>query len=162
MITRQKIKCDNCKKTFEKRINQIKKSKHHFCCSSCAGTYHNAHKTHGYRRSKIEIWIEKELDRLYPSIPILYNDTDTINLELDIYIPSISLAFELNGIFHYEPIFGLNKLSRTQFNDKAKFQKCIDKKIELCIIDISSLKYFKEQKAQKYLNIITAIIDSKL
>lgn len=162
MITRQKIKCDNCNKTFEKQINQIKKSKHHFCCSSCAGTYHNAHKTHGCRRSKIEFWIEKELTKLYPNIPILYNDVKTAELELDIYIPTLFLAFELNGIFHYEPIFGLNKLSKTQCNDQSKFQKCIAKNIELCVIDISSLSYFKEQKAQKYLNIITSIIDSKL
>lgn len=161
-ITRQKIKCENCNKIFEKLLNQFKKSKHHFCCSSCAATYNNAHKTYGYNRSKIEFWIEKELKNLYPNLPVLYNDVKTISSELDIYIPSLSLAVEINGIFHYKPIYGLNKLSKIQIHDQAKFQKCIKNKIELCTIGISSLKRFKEQDAQKYLDIIISIIKSKL
>jgi len=43
---------------------------------------------------------------LYPDLVIHFNKKDAINSELDIYIPSLKLAFELNGIFHYEPIFG--------------------------------------------------------
>ena len=80
----------------------------------------------------------------------------------DIYIPSLKLAIELNGIFHYEPIFGEDKLKKVQNNDNRKFQACLEKEIEFCIIDTSQQKYFKEKTSQKYLSIITEIIDLKL
>ena len=79
---------------------------------SCAATYNNKNKTHGTRRSKLECFIEKKLSELYPDLTIHYNQKDTINSELDIYIPSFKLAFELNGIFHYEPIYGEEKLNQ--------------------------------------------------
>jgi len=88
----------------------------------------------------------------------LFNDKTTINSELDIYFPDLKLAFELNGIFHYEPIFSQNKLDQIQNNDNRKFQACIEQGIELCIIDSSSLKYFKESNCKKYLDIIVNII----
>jgi hypothetical protein len=87
---------------------------------------------------------------LYPNLEIKYNSKEEIHSELDIYIPKYKLAFELNGIFHYEPIFGGQKLEQTQNNDKNKFQLCQENKISLCVIDTSSLKYFKEQNAEKY------------
>lgn len=99
---------------------------------------------------------------MYPSLDIHYNRKDAIDAELDIYIPSINLAIELNGIFHYEPIYGEKKLLQIQNNDQRKFQACLEKKIELCWIDTSSFTYFKVNKAQNYLQIITQIIDSKL
>jgi len=72
------------------------------------------------------------------------------------------LAFELNGPFHYEPIFGTEQLKYTQNNDKRKFQACIEHNIELCIIDTSQQKYFKPSTAQPYLKIIKDIINSKI
>ena len=93
---------------------------------------------------------------------INYNEINTINAELDIYIPSLKLAFELNGIFHYEPIFGNKKLVKTQNNDQRKFIACAELGISLCVIDTTSLKYFKEDNAKKFLNIITKLIDEKL
>lgn len=74
----------------------------------------------------------------------------------------MKLAFELNGIFHYEPIFGESKLNKIQQNDINKFQKCQENRISLCIIDTSSQKYVKEQTSIKFLNIIKEIIDNKL
>jgi len=91
-----------------------------------------------------------------------FNCKDTINSELDIYIPSLKLAFELNGIYHYEPIHGQKKLDQIKNNDHRKFQACLEKEIEFCIIDSSSLKYFKPINAQKYLEIICNIIDKNL
>jgi hypothetical protein len=106
--------------------------------------------------------LEQQLPILYPDMEFHFNRKDTINSELDIYIPTLSLAFELNGIFHYEPIYGPDKLSQIQNNDHRKFQACLEKGIELCITDTSSLSYFKEQSAKKYLDIITNIINMKL
>jgi hypothetical protein len=72
-----------------------------------------------------------------------------------------SLAFELNGIFHYEPIFGDEKLDKITNNDNRKFQACLEKKIELCIIDTSKFGYFKESGARKFLDIVVDIINKK-
>ena len=81
---------------------------------------------------------------------------------MDIYIPSLNLAFELNGIFHYEPIFGESKLQQIQNNDQRKFQACLYKNIELCIIDTSHHKYVKPSTSKKYLDIVVYLIDLKL
>lgn len=155
------VNCTNCDKIFKKSPFEIKKSKsgNHFCCQSCACTYNNKNKTHGTRRSKLEIWLEEKLSSLYPNLEFHFNRKDTICSELDIYIPSLKLAFELNGIFHYEPIYGSDKLNQIQNNDNNKFQKCIEKGISLCIIDTSGLKYFKEQNCLKYFNLIKNIIN---
>lgn len=161
-FTSKKVKCKNCNKEFYKVQSQIKRSKNNFCSKSCSATYNNKHKTHGTKRSKIEIWIESQLCNLYPNLKIDYNKKNTINSELDVYVPSLSLAFELNGIFHYEPIFGKEKLKQIQNNDQIKFQACLEKNIELVLIDTSSLKYFKPNRSQKYLDIITKIIDNKI
>lgn len=156
--------CANCGKKFYKTNKEILKSKsgNHFCSKSCAVTYNNKHKTFGTRRSKLEIYLENKLSELYPDLEIKYNTKEEINSELDIYIPKYKLAFELNGIFHYEPIFGNDKLSKTQKNDNNKFQLCQKNNISLCVIDTSLFKHFKEQNAEKYLNIVKNIINESL
>jgi hypothetical protein len=68
------------------------------------------------------------------------------------------VAFELNGIVHYEPIYGSDKLDGIQSNDLRKIFACAEEGISLCVIDVSSLKYFKENKAERFLNIILKII----
>ena len=158
-----KIECLNCKKYIHKRKSDLNKNKsgNFFCSRSCSATYNNKHKKHGIRRSKLEIYIESRLTVLYPRLKICYNKSDAIGSELDIYIPDLMLAFELNGIFHYESIFGENKLLQIQSNDNRKFQACLEKNIELCIIDTSSQKYFKPKSSQKFIDIITKIIDLK-
>jgi DNA-binding XRE family transcriptional regulator len=163
-ITKIIVKCANCGIEFHKILSQLKKSKsgNNFCSSTCAATFNNKYKINGCRRSKLEQWLEIKLKELYPNIEILFNNKTIINSELDIYIPSLKLAFELNGIFHYEPIYGQDKLEKIQNNDHRKYQACIEQNIELCIIDSSQEKYFKEKSSEKYLNIIIKIINNKL
>jgi hypothetical protein len=156
------VTCDECGFEFEKSNNELKRTKNNFCSHSCHSTYVNKNKTHGNKRSKLEIWIEEQLGVLYPNLLIEYNQKSAIQSELDIYIPSLNIAFELNGIFHYEPIFGIDKLNQIQSNDKNKFQLCIEAKIDLCIIDTSQQKYVKPKTSQKYLNIIINIINERL
>jgi hypothetical protein len=161
-ITKQKVECLQCNKIFEKFPNEIKRSSNHFCSKSCAAKYNNTHKVKGNRRSKLEVWLEGRLKTIFPTLEINYNYKEAINAELDIYIPSLKLAFELNGIFHYEPIYGLEKLASIQNNDSRKFQACVEKGIELVIIDTSHENYFKEKSFKKYLDIILQIINMKL
>lgn len=134
--------------------------KNNFCSKSCAATFNNKNKTHGIRRSKLEAWLESQLTSLFPELEIHFNQKDAVGSELDIYIPSLKLAFELNGIFHYEPIYGSDKLAQIQGNDNRKFQDCIEQGISLCVIDTSSQKYFKSKTSQKYLDTIKSKIDN--
>ena len=98
----------------------------------------------------------------YSNLDFIFNSKNAINSELDIYIPALNLAFELNGIFHYEPIYGVKKLTSIQNNDNRKFRACLEKGIELVIIDTSNQIYFKEKSSKKYLDIISNIINNKL
>lgn len=156
------VSCKQCGKSFIKINAQLQKHPNSFCSHSCSATYNNTHKTYGYRKSKLEKHLESMLPNIYPNLEFHFNRKDAINSELDIYIPTLKLAFELNGIFHYEPIYGSEKLDQIKNNDSRKYQACIEKNIELCIIDSSGLKYFKPEKCQKYLDIITNIINTKL
>ena len=161
--TGQIYKCKKCEIDVYRNPYELKrKRKFIFCSRSCSAKYWNAHKTTGTRRSKLEKWIENQLTILYPNLEIHYNKTNAINAELDIYIPSLNLAFELNGIFHYEPIFGENKLRSHQTNDERKFQACLENEIELCIIDTSSQSKFSIETSEKFSNIIINIISKKL
>ena len=156
---RTTINCLSCNKEIIKQTNQINKNKNAFCSNSCSAKYNNKHKTWGSNRSKLEIWLEEELKNLYPELEIKFNDSETIGLELDIYLPKLNLAFEINGIFHYEPIFSDKKLARTIINDENKFKICHEKNISLCVINTSNETYFKPSKSKKYLDVITKIIN---
>lgn len=156
------IKCEVCGKGREKKLIDFKRTKHQFCSRSCAATYRNSHRTSGYTRSKLEKWLESQLVLVYPNLAFSFNKRDIVNAELDIYIPLLKLAFELNGIFHYEPIYGKEKLEKIVSNDGRKFQACLEKGIELCIIDSSKENRFDVLKSKKYLDIITNLIDKKL
>lgn len=138
-----------------------KRIKHIFCSRLCFRLYSNTHKI-GYKRSKLEMEIENNITEKYPLLEVHYNRRDTILSELDIYIPSLKLAFELNGIFHYEPIHGEERLKGIQNNDNRKILACAEKEIELCIINSTGLKHMRNKKeVTKYLNIVTSIIDQK-
>lgn len=158
------LRCNNCNKTLyiKNCIYKKSKTKNFFCNKSCAAKYNNTHKKTGTRTSKLEKFIRQRLVLEYTNLNILFNNKETINSELDIYIPSLNLAFELNGIFHYEPIYGKELLKKIKNNDKRKFQACLDKNIELCIIDTSHQTYFSEKTSNKFLNIIKTIINQKL
>lgn len=156
------LTCKNCNKCFSRTPSQMTKSKNYFCSQSCSATYNNKNKRFGNRRSKLEFYIEQKLTELYPELNIYYNNKEAIGSELDIYIPSLSLAFELNGIFHYEPIFGQDKLEKIQNNDINKYQACLENKIDLCIIDTSCHTYVKPSTSQKYIDIIVNILNSRL
>lgn len=42
------------------------------------------------------------------------------NLEVDIYLPQLRIAIEIDGVGHYEPIFGDEVLARTKKSDDEK------------------------------------------
>ena len=153
--------CVNCGISIIKQLSASKRNKNTFCSHSCSTLHFQKNKDFGIRRSKLEIWLETQLGLLYPNLDIHFNRKDVIQSELDIYIPSLNLAFELNGIFHYEPIYGSDKLNQIKNNDNRKFQACFESGISLCIIDTSQQKYVKPSTSQKYLDIIVNILNSQ-
>ena len=138
------------------------KSGNYFCSRSCSASFNNKNKTTGTRRSKLEAYIEEQLIELYPDLDLIFNGKEAIGSELDIHIPSLNLAFELNGIFHYEPIYGTDKLQQIQENDASKTKACHDAKIDLCIIDTSLQKRFSTKSSKKYIDIILKIIEERV
>jgi len=149
------IKCLQCGNNFF--AHERRKAK--FCSQKCSATYNNAHKTKGCRRSKLEMWIEEKLKAKYKFYKILFNKRMESGLELDIFFPDFKIAFELNGIFHYEPIYGENKLDKIRDRDRRKFRECLELGISLCLIDVSKQTYFKEKNSFQYLEIVENIID---
>lgn len=157
-----KLNCPQCQKEIVKLLSQTKRSKQNFCSQSCSMTWRNAHKITGTRKSKLEIWLEIALPALYPALEVLFTRKNIISSELDIYIPNLKLAFELNGIVHYKPIYGDKKLFDIKNNDKKKLLACSAQNIELIIIDTSKLNHFSEKKGVEYLNKIVIAIDQRL
>ncbi len=163
-VTSVSLPCGNCGKVVAKILNELKSSKSNlgFCTQSCAAIYNNTHKKTGTRRSKLEAWLEEQLKSKYSNLDILFNDKATIGSELDIYVPSLKVAFELNGIFHYKPIYGEKKFLSTQANDVKKQESCDNLKINLHVLDISGQTRFTPKSSETYLNYICQEINSKV
>lgn len=156
------LKCANCQASFSRANKRVGNPKNNFCSKTCTGNFlWKNRKVTGYNRSKLEFWIEEQLRLLYPNLHIEFNYKGAINHELDIYIPSLALAFELNGIFHYEPIFGKDRLEASQQTDASKTKACIDAGIDLCVIDTTTQRYFKAGPSHKFLTIIIQIINQR-
>jgi len=132
------VKCLHCHKKFMKALSQIKRTNKHFCSELCAKNLQK-HKDWGGKRSKLEIAVEEHFKIIFPFIYIRYNKTD-IGYELDIHIPCLELAIELNGPHHYRVIHksnGVERLKRTQEIDAEKVVKCKELGVKLFVIDVS-------------------------
>jgi hypothetical protein len=160
--TIQTVSCSECQKPVRRQRHQKSKSDRRFCNQSCAATYNNKHKTYGIRRSKLEAYLEEQIRLEYPNLEMTCNNKDIIGSELDFYFPQLKLAIELNGIFHYEPIYGQDKLEKIQNNDKQKMRRCLEEGIEFCVVDSSSCSYLSKHNKTKYLNIFKQIIEPLL
>jgi very-short-patch-repair endonuclease len=73
----------------------------------------------------------------------IFNPITNYGLELDIYIKELSLAFEIDGPMHREPIYGEERLSLQEKNDKIKDEQCLKQGIKL--IRISTDDIIKNQ-----------------
>ena len=155
--------CVNCNKKFHFLKSELnkkqRKSNNTFCSRSCAAIYNNKNKNHGTRVSKLEKEIQKLLSKDFPTIVFEFNSKTAINSELDIYCPKLRFAIELNGIFHYEPIYGSKKFEQIINNDKQKLIACYKLGIELAIIDTSSCKYVTQKSISKYYQYVKELIN---
>lgn len=158
--TMKKVVCVNCSIDFMKLPSQIAKSNNNFCSKSCAATFNNKHKTHGNRRSKLEIMIERMLQTEYSSLIFECNAKNVIGSELDFYFPNLKLAIQINGPLHYQPIYGYKKLDQIQKMDNEKRNACKTQDIKLIEIDCSKDKYLNKNKIAERLSQIKTIIEN--
>jgi hypothetical protein len=156
---KQEVECKQCQKLFLKAPKEILKTKNNFCSRSCAASFNNTHKTYGTRRAKLEIYLEEQIKEYYPELELICNQKTAIESELDFYFPQLRFAIELNGITHYEPIYGEDKFEKIQSNDKRKVIACYEKGIELAIIDSSSCSYLSPNNKEKYKRIVFNLIE---
>jgi very-short-patch-repair endonuclease len=156
------LTCDNCGDSFEKRKSLYKEGTGHFCGSSCAASFNNKHREQGKKTSRLEKWLNPRLQNNFPGLEIHFNKKNAINSELDIYIPSLKLAIELNGELHYKNIFSQSMLESIQKNDQEKVIACKEAGIELVVIDTSAAQYITTKLGYRYLIQVAGIIKERL
>jgi hypothetical protein len=139
------VNCNNCAKLFQKTPSQIKKTKNNFCCKSCAATFNNKHKQYGTRRSKLDHFLQQNIQTHFPHLKFLCNNKEIIGSELDFYFPELNLAIQINGILHFKPIYGDKKLKQIQQLDQEKRNICASKNIKLIELDCQSDKYLNKK-----------------
>lgn len=136
-----------------------------YCSNSCKSVHLNlaryAHKAGGRSRSQIELFVEENLVKDFPDIKFKFNDKDMIGSELDVYIPELKIAIEINGIVHYEPIYGEDKLIKTQIRDKQKMISCYEQDIELVVIPLGKRGLTRNQMKEIYTEITNIISKNK-
>lgn len=149
--------CEHCGREFAVLARDLRKrtsrGKHIYCSNACSRARLKVH-----RRSKLEVWLQERLTETHPSIDVRYNDRKVVGVELDIYIPSLQLAFELNGPCHYVPIYGVARFAVTQNRDKLKAERCALAGIHLCVVDVSQMGHFTVEKGLPVLGTILRAI----
>lgn len=157
----KEIPCAQCQKLIRKTPAQVRQTiSNVFCSKSCAAFYNNSHKHSGTRRSKLEVFIEQRLREEFPKLDFECNTNHLIGKELDFYFPELRLAIELNGIFHYQPIYGQEKLARIQENDREKARRCVEARIELFVLDVSERIYLTQERRETYWTTVKELVTS--
>lgn len=157
------VNCGFCNKIIHIQEHMLKRSKSGlaFCSKKCSCSYANKFRKKT-NRSKIEIKFGQELQKIFPKLKFLFNDKTIINgYELDIYIPELKLAIEWNGKIHYYPIYGEEKLAKTQYRDHQKTLLCQKQDIDLIVIaDLKSTNKILEDALNKVKHIICNLLNS--
>lgn len=92
----------------------------------------------------------------------MFNSKKIIGSELDIYFPKLKLAFEINGVFHYQPIYGEDKFKRIQELAEEKRTRCQENDITLVEIDTRTQLQFNEAESKVFVNEIVRRVDERL
>lgn len=153
---RIEVQCQNCNKFFKKQESEIKKTSRHCCSRYCYQMLAKYKKNWGSNRSKLEIYVEKRLTEEL-TLNISYNNT-SIGYELDIYLPEMSFAIELNGVFHYKAIYGEEALHKRQEIDRLKAEECVKRNIKLIVINVSEDKNNKKTFEKRYNEIVNLLL----
>lgn len=139
------ISCGFCSKNFLKWARDIKKptkTGKNFCSRSCRTKYvhANCNPTQNVKQSVPQQMLFNLLKEKYPTATILYNDRTVLksSLELDIVLPDIKLAIEVNGPTHYFPIYGEEKFDAVINRDSIKLSEAQAIGYEVLILNVSA------------------------
>lgn len=159
-----KAVCTQCGLPVSRKLSQHKlsKSRHMFCNNVCSARYNNKHKATGTRRSKVEAWLEQQLTAVYPNLEFKFNTLELMGFELDIFVPSLKVGFEINGLTHFRPIYGQEKFDRMQTNDSLKRRTCQERGIHLHVVDVSAQKRFSPETSVVFFLEIQDVIKARL
>jgi len=158
--SRVQIICANCGNTRMIQPTRISQTKRSFCSKHCAGTYNSKLPKHKTFQSKAEKQIRKYITTNYPNLEFITNNKSHIGYELDIFIPSLQLAFEINGIHHYKPIYGTPLFEKIKIRDNLRVEMCAAKNTTLIVLNISKLSQYTDKHMQPFYQIVdTAIKD---
>ena len=140
--------CQWCGELVERKNKELKKSKsgYVFCNQSCSASYNNTLRRKS-RRSKVEKLLFELLKEEFPDLEIIANDKTLLDgYEADIAFPQINLCIEWNGVVHYRPIYGQDKLDDIQKRDVEKQHIAQEKGINLIVVPdlVSTDVYVKE------------------
>ncbi len=106
--------------------------------------------------------MEYTISKKFKDLEVHYGRVDIVGMELDIYIPSLRLAFEINGIVHKKAIYGQEKLDRVKKNDALKAKRCAEKNIDLVVVDISDMPSIKSYHLPRHTESILSEIRKRL
>ena len=144
--------CPVCGKILLLTESEFKKRK--YCGGTCRNKRNNR-EIYG-TRSKAEVYLENKLKEEFPELVMNFNDRKLLNgMELDVYIPSLKLAIEWNGIYHYKNIRDDGFFEKVKNKDFMKMTECKKMNIHLYIIkDLTSQNKFIKDETEKIINII--------
>lgn len=159
------IPCAQCGKPLMKPLSEFRKSKtgNMFCSISCATTLNNYTFKKKLRSSTLEKYIQEQMELDFPTLKVVFNDNSTIKAELDIFIPSLNVAIEIHGPFHYRHIRGkANKLDQMRVNDARKAKRCKDQGIRLYALNASEYRGLTKKAKARYYPQIKKLIEQLL
>ena len=155
------VECGWCNQPVTRLLAEFNSSVsgHMFCNQSCAASFNNTKKRKS-RRSKCESLLFELLQIEFPELVMFSNDKTLLHgLELDIAIPSLSLGIEWNGVVHFKPIYGEEKLLRIQENDQRKLEVALEEGIQVIVIpDLMSSRTFVYETFKKVARAIRVLM----
>lgn len=161
--------CSYCNGRIFRTERDISNSKTNtfFCNKSCKTKYANQYQIIHKPKSRAEILLVKLIRDKFPNLEVQENVRNVLQskLEIDIFIPSLKLAIELNGPVHYIPMYGQEKLDKVKDKDLLKQAEINQLGFNLIIIDISQLNSRKSTDNfinEYFIKYIKPIIESEM
>lgn len=150
--TRVEFICPVCGKILMVTENEFKKRK--YCGGTCRNKINN--KQIFGTRSKAEVYLEETLKNEFPNLVMSFNNREILNgKELDVYIPSLELAIEWNGIHHLKKIRDDESFEKRKNKDNQKIVECFELGVELYVVkDLTSSKKFIREETEKIIKFV--------
>jgi hypothetical protein len=109
--------------------------------------------------SKLEIYLFNNL--LQDGYRVDFHKEQTLSntkLQIDLFLPTLNTAIEVDGLSHFEPVWGHDTLSRNQGYDNKKTGLILGK--GLVLIRIKQLKDFSPSRAKVLYNELKTILEN--